>query len=78
MNTDFWNKCLNNNPYHDYSKIYDDKRKELEKNKDISISYNKAQEMLKKFDSTINTYYFTKDGHEYFIVANEQNTELYS
>ncbi|PTY40998.1 hypothetical protein [Brachyspira hampsonii] len=71
MNTNFWNKCVEDNPYYNYSKIYDSKREELEKNKDISISYNKSKEMLKKFDSPINTYYFTKDGHEYFIAANE-------
>ena len=71
MDTNFWNECLDNNPYYDYSKIYDNKKEEVEQNEYINISYNKAKEMLKKFDSPINTYYFTKDGHEYFIVNNE-------
>lgn len=66
--TDLSSLCKN--PYDDYKEIYDNKKEEVEKNKDISISYNKAKEMLKKFDAPINTYYFTKDGHEYFIVDN--------
>lgn len=60
-----------NKLYYSYSNKYKSDKEKVEKNKYISISYNKAQEMLKKFDKPIDTYYFTEYGQGYLIINNQ-------